>query len=69
MPTDNERPIGHSNLRVQAQRQSIPWIWEGVLAEHAVTLLSAPEKTGKTMLLSLLLDRRRPGGLRAQPRP
>jgi hypothetical protein len=62
MPTDNERPIGHSNLRIQEQRQSIPWIWEGVLAEHAVTLLSAPEKTGKTTLLSLLLDRRRAGG-------
>ena len=62
MPTDNERSIGHSNLRVQEQRQSIPWIWEGVLAERAVTLLSAPEKTGKTTLLSLLLDRRRAGG-------
>jgi hypothetical protein len=61
-PTDNHRPIGHSNLRVQEQRQSIPWIWEGVLAERAVTLLSAPEKIGKTTLLSLLLDRRRAGG-------
>src|SRR5262249_27464767 len=29
---------------------------------NAVTLLSAPEKTGKTTLLSLLLDRRREGG-------
>ena len=32
------------------------------MAEQAVTLLSAPEKTGKTTLLSLLLDRRRAGG-------
>src|SRR2546430_771870 len=32
MPADNERPIGHSNLRVQEQRQSIPWIWQGALA-------------------------------------
>jgi hypothetical protein len=62
MPTDNERSIGHSNIRIQEQRQSIPWIWEGALAERAVTLLSAPEKTGKTTLLSLLLDRRRAGG-------
>ncbi len=28
----------------------------------AITLLSAPEKTGKTTLPSLLLDRRREGG-------
>src|SRR5258707_9842774 len=41
----------------------IPWIWEGVVAENAITLLSAPEKTGKTTLLSLLLDRRREGGM------
>jgi hypothetical protein len=33
-----------------------------VVAEGAVTLLSAPEKLGKTTLLSLLLDRRRAGG-------
>jgi hypothetical protein len=59
---DADRPIGHSNTRVQKQDRSIPWIWEGVLAEGAVTLLSAPEKTGKTTLLSLLLDRRRAGG-------
>jgi hypothetical protein len=37
-------------------------MWEGVVAEGAVTLLSAPEKAGKTTLLSLLLDRRRAGG-------
>jgi hypothetical protein len=57
-----DRPIGHSNTCVQKERRSIPWIWEGVLAEQAVTLLSAPEKIGKTTLLSLLLDRRRAGG-------
>src|SRR5947209_392121 len=38
------------------------WIWDGLVALEAVTLLSAPEKTGKTTLLSLLLDRRREGG-------
>jgi hypothetical protein len=41
---------------------AIPWIWEGVIAENAITLLSAPEKTGKSTLVSLLLDRRRQGG-------
>src|SRR5260221_12241388 len=59
---DDNRPIGHSNPFVQQERRSIPWIWEGVLAEGAVTLLSAPEKIGKTTLLRLFLDRRRAGG-------
>ncbi len=58
----DDRPIGRSNTCVQEERRSIPWIWEGALAEGAVTLLSAPEKIGKTTLLSLLLDRRRAGG-------
>ena len=57
-----ERPLGQTNASVKQQRRSIPWLWEGVLAEGAVTLLSAPEKVGKTTLLSLLLDRRRSGG-------
>jgi len=66
MSTEIERPIGQTNASVQKQRSSIPWLWEGVLAEGAVTLLSAPEKIGKTRLLSLLLDsparRRRASG-------
>jgi hypothetical protein len=33
-----------------------------VVGDEAITLLSAPEKVGKTTLLSLLLDRRRAGG-------
>src|SRR5579859_2864727 len=63
--SDNERddrPIGQSNSCIRQWRGAIPWIWEGILAEGAVTLLSAPEKIGKTTLLSLLLDRRRAGG-------
>src|SRR5579862_3173136 len=47
---------------LKKEKKFIPWIWEGVVAEGAVTLLSAPEKVGKTTLLSLLLDRRRAGG-------
>ena len=62
MSTDIKRPLGRSNTCVQKNDRPIPWLWEGVLAEGAVTLLSAPEKTGKTTLLSLLLDRRRAGG-------
>lgn len=62
MRQEDDRPIGRSNAVVAGQRRLIPWIWEGVVAEGAVTLLSAPEKVGKTTLLSLLLDRRRAGG-------
>src|SRR5262245_48688255 len=65
MRTDmlKQRHVGdHTNLKVQQLDRSIPWIWEGVIAEDAITLLSAPEKIGKTTLLSLLLDRRRGGG-------
>jgi hypothetical protein len=58
---DDDRLIGRANA-VPDERKLIPWIWEGVVAEGAVTLLSAPEKVGKTTLLSLLLDRRRAGG-------
>jgi hypothetical protein len=58
----DDRPIGRANAGVSREPRSVPWIWEGVVAEGAVTLLSAPEKVGKTTLLSLLLDRRRAGG-------
>jgi hypothetical protein len=59
---NDDRPIGRTNVSVQTERRLIPWIWEGVVAEGAVTLLAAPEKVGKTTLLNLLLDRRRAGG-------
>jgi hypothetical protein len=54
--------VSHGNTWVQSLNQPTPWIWDGVVAKDAITLLSAPEKTGKTTLLSLLLDRRREGG-------
>jgi hypothetical protein len=64
MPGFNRDAISYGNERVQARNpQPVQWIWDGVIAEGAITLLSAPEKTGKTTLLSLLLDRRREGGL------
>ena len=62
MPEKDDRPIGRTNAVAEGERRLIPWIWEGVAAGGAVTLLSAPEKVGKTTLLSLLLDRRRAGG-------
>jgi hypothetical protein len=54
--------FGNTQLRENSS-SPIPWVWEGVVAENGITLLSAPEKTGKTTLLSVLLDRRRVGGL------
>jgi AAA domain-containing protein len=62
MPVHRNAAVSHDNAWLQTLKQPIPWIWDGLLAEGAVTLLSAPEKTGKTTLLSLLLDRRRAGG-------
>jgi hypothetical protein len=44
--------VSWNNTCVQGLNQSPPWIWDGLVAENAVTLLSAPEKTGKTTLLS-----------------
>ncbi|MFL5241073.1 MAG: AAA family ATPase [Gemmataceae bacterium] len=40
----------------------ITWLWQGYLATGNVTLLTSQWKTGKTTLLSLLLDRMRTGG-------
>jgi hypothetical protein len=51
----HDRPIGRSNTCVRNQTKLIGWIWEGVVAEGAVTLLSAAEKVGKTMLLSRII--------------
>src|SRR5437660_2759404 len=62
MSHDTTLPIACSNAWIRKESRNVPWIWDGVIAEGAVTLLSAPEKTGKTTLLSLLLDRRRQGG-------
>lgn len=54
--------VSCNNTRVRGSEQEAPWIWDGLIAADAITLLSAPEKTGKTTLLSLMLDRRREGG-------
>jgi hypothetical protein len=39
MPEKDERPIGRTNAAVVGERRLIPWIWEGVVAQGAVTLL------------------------------
>lgn len=55
-------PLGLTNADIRQRRHDVPWIWHGIIALGGITLLSAPEKAGKTTLLSLLLDRRRAGG-------
>jgi hypothetical protein len=62
MPVHGKAAVSYGNDWLQRLKQPVPWIWDGLVAEEAVTLLSAPEKAGKTTLLSLLLDRRRAGG-------
>ena len=46
MREEDDRPIGRTNAVVAGKRHVIPWIWEGVVVEGGVTLLSAPEKVG-----------------------
>ena len=62
MPIHSKAAVSYGNAWLQTAKEPISWIWDGLVAEDAFTLLSAPEKTGKTTLLSLLLDRRRQGG-------
>src|SRR5882724_1742204 len=63
MPSNDYPTVSHRNREVASLKsEPIPWIWDGVIADGAVTLLSAPEKVGKSTLMSLLLDRRRDGG-------
>src|SRR6187431_2560039 len=62
MPLHRNAAFSYGNDGVRSDKRPIPWLWDGVVAEDAITLLSAPEKTGKTTLLSLMLDRRRTGG-------
>jgi hypothetical protein len=62
MSVHGNAAVSHGNDWVRTLDRPVHWVWEGLVAEEAVTLLWAPEKTGKTTLLSLLLDRRREGG-------
>lgn len=40
----------------------VPWLWPGLLAAGNLTLLTGGWKSGKTTLVSMLLERRRAGG-------
>jgi hypothetical protein len=58
MHPNDDAAIRTSNASLKTCREETSWIWEGVIAQGAVTLLSGPMKAGKTTLLSLLLDHR-----------
>jgi hypothetical protein len=63
MSARDKAAVHYGNDCLQDRRpEFVPWIWDGLVALEAITLLSGPEKAGKTTLLSLLLDRRRVGG-------
>jgi hypothetical protein len=63
MSTELRRFATRSNETLNRQRdKQVDWLWDGILARRAISLLAAPEKTGKTTLISLLLDRLRDGG-------
>lgn len=44
------------------RHEPVHWLWDGMLAPGAMTLLTGSWKAGKSTLVSLLLDRRRDGG-------
>jgi hypothetical protein len=44
------------------KNQPIFWIWEGMIAQPGITLLTGASMVGKTTLVAMLLDRRRAGG-------
>src|SRR5687767_7198878 len=41
---------------------TVPWLWDGYIARHQVTLLTGQWKSGKTTLLAALLGRMGAGG-------
>ncbi|MCI0685247.1 MAG: AAA family ATPase [Gemmataceae bacterium] len=54
---------GDDWLTTQAQTATVSWIWEGMVAEGNITLLTSVWKAGKSSLLGLLLAHRHQGGL------
>jgi hypothetical protein len=52
---------GMASLRAAAG-PAVPWLWHGLLAPGALTLLTRQWKTGKTTLTAVLLARLKAGG-------
>jgi hypothetical protein len=49
----------------RANQAPVSWLWQGYLASGKVTLLTSQWKSGKSTLLSILLDRMKSGGMLA----
>jgi hypothetical protein len=64
MPAD--RPFDASTFgwwnSTLEKNQPTYWVWEGMIAETGITLLTGASMVGKTTLVAMLLDRRRAGG-------
>lgn len=56
------RPSVLDNDPALLDRPKASWLWPGYLAAGKITLMTSLWKSGKTTLLSLLLERRRAGG-------
>jgi len=54
-------PLRGADLKA-GKSAPVPWVWEGMLAEGNVTLMTSLWKAGKSTLLALLLARRHSGG-------
>lgn len=60
--TARQREIGFFGCQLDGESSEAAWLWEGYLAAGNVTLLTSQWKSGKTTLLSILLQRLKSGG-------
>src|SRR4051812_19566741 len=47
MSVHGDAAVSFGNDCLQTWQRTVPWVWDGLVAQGAVTLLSAPEKAGK----------------------
>ncbi|MCI0683965.1 MAG: AAA family ATPase [Gemmataceae bacterium] len=51
--------LGSWDLQAGSNEKSLTWLWDGIIVRGNLTLLTSVWKSGKSTLVSLLLDRRR----------
>ncbi len=61
-PQPANRKPGFWGERLDLEAPAIPWLWDGYAAPGQVTILTSQWKSGKTTLLSILLNRFKAGG-------
>src|SRR5262249_53074815 len=61
-PPSNAPPVLWLKALRQAAQTKMPWLWHGYLAPGNITLLTSQWKSGKTTLVSVLLNRFKEGG-------